>query len=40
MKTRLTANESAALASSIYMVCRKRNNEETAFYNEIKPAIE
>ena len=40
MRTRLRASESAALASSIYMVCRKRNRQETAFYNEIKPAIE
>jgi len=40
MKVRLRASESAALASSIYMVCRKRNTDETAFYNEIKPAIE
>lgn len=39
-KSRLRANDSAALASSIYMVCRKRNTEETAYYNEIKPAIE
>jgi adenine-specific DNA methylase len=40
MRTRLRASESAALASSIYMVCRKRNINETAYYNEIKPAIE
>jgi putative DNA methylase len=40
MKTRLRAGESAALASSIYMVCRKRNTDETAYYNEVKPAIE
>ena len=39
-KSRLRASESAALASSIYMVCRKRNTNETAFYNEIKPAVE
>jgi putative DNA methylase len=37
---RLRAKNSAALASSIYMVCRKRNTTETAYYNEIKPAIE
>ena len=40
MKTRLGAQDTASLASSIYMVCRKRNTDETAFYNEIKPAIE
>ena len=40
MKNRMRASESAALASSIYMVVRKRNKEETAFYTEIKPAIE
>jgi adenine-specific DNA methylase len=39
-KARPRAQGSAALASSIYMVCRKRNTNETAFYNEIKPAIE
>jgi len=40
MKNRLRASESAALASSIYMVCRKRNTNETAYYTEVKPAIE
>ena len=40
MKVRLRARDSAALASSIYMVCRKRNTDEIAYYNEIKPAIE
>jgi putative DNA methylase len=40
MKARLRASESAALASSIYMVCRKRSTSETAYYNEIKPAIQ
>ncbi|ADQ40238.1 protein of unknown function DUF1156 [Caldicellulosiruptor acetigenus I77R1B] len=40
MKARLRAKESAALASSIYMVCRKRTTNETAFYTEIKPQIE
>jgi len=40
MQARLRASESAALASSIYMVCRKRLNPEVAFYNEIKPQIE
>ncbi|MDI6895767.1 hypothetical protein [Methanocella conradii] len=40
MKARLRASESAALASSIYMVCRKRTKSETAYFNEIKPQIE
>jgi len=40
MQARLRAKESAALASSIYMVCRKRMEEKTAYFNEIKPAIE
>jgi len=40
MKSRLRAKESAALASSIYMVCRKRTEKKTAYFNEIKPQIE
>ncbi|BAF59041.1 adenine-specific DNA methylase [Pelotomaculum thermopropionicum SI] len=40
MQARLRAKESAALASSIYMVCRKRTTRETAYYNEIKPLVE
>lgn len=40
MKARLRAKESAALASSIYMVCRKRSKKETAYFNEIKPELE
>ncbi|MEM5855412.1 MAG: DNA methylase, partial [Candidatus Aenigmatarchaeota archaeon] len=40
MKERLRARESAALASSIYMVCRKRSEEKVAYFNEIKEAIE
>ena len=40
MKARLRAKESAALASSIYMVCRKRTTSETAYFNEIKPLLE
>jgi len=40
MKARLRASESAALASSIYMVCRKKTREETAYFNEIKDDIE
>ncbi len=40
MKTRLTAKETTSLASSIYMVCRKRTENKTAYFNEIKPHIE
>jgi adenine-specific DNA methylase len=40
MKSRLMAKESAALASSIYMVCRKLTERKTAYFNEIKPQIE
>ncbi len=40
MKARLRAKESAALASSIYMVCRKRTAKKTAYFNEIKTQIE
>ncbi len=40
MKARLRAQESATLASSIYMVCRKRTEKSTAYFNEIKPQIE
>ncbi len=40
MKARLRAKESATLASSIYMVCRKRTENKTAYFNEIKPQIE
>ena len=36
MKTRLRANESAALASSIYIVARKMERQPTGFYNEVK----
>jgi len=39
MKTRLRASESAALASSIYMICRKRTKQEVAYYDEIKEEI-
>jgi len=39
-RERLRAQESAALASSIYMVCRKRSKEEIAYFNEIKEKIE
>jgi len=40
MKARLRAKESAALASSIYMVCRKRTENKIAYYNEIKTQLE
>jgi len=40
MKERLRAQKSGALASSIYMICRKRVNKETAYFNEIKLEIE
>lgn len=33
---RLRANDSAALASSIYIVCRKIDRQPTAFYNDVK----
>ena len=39
-KTRLRAKESAVLASSVYMVCRKRTEEKTAYFNEIREKIE
>ena len=40
MKARLRARESAALASSVYMVCRKRREEKTAYLNEIRSEID
>lgn len=36
---RLRGQKSAALASSIYMVCRKTEREGVGFYNEIQPLI-
>jgi len=39
MKARLRAKESAALASSIYFVCRKMEREETGWLNEVKEEI-
>jgi len=36
---RLRAQESAALASSVYMVCRKRTKEKIAYFNEIRSDI-
>jgi len=37
---RLRAHESASLASSIYMVCRKRTKEEVTYFNEIRNEVE
>ena len=39
MKSRLRALDSAALASSIYMVARKFDRERTGFYREIRTAL-
>jgi len=39
MQTRLMAQESAALASSIYMVCRKRTAEEIGDFGEVQEEI-
>ncbi|MGB9894264.1 MAG: DUF1156 domain-containing protein, partial [Candidatus Saccharicenans sp.] len=39
MKARLRAKESAALASSIYFVCRKMERIETGWFNEVKEEI-
>ncbi|MCD6221375.1 DUF1156 domain-containing protein [bacterium] len=39
MESRLLANESAALASSIYIVARKIKREKTAFYNDVKQEL-
>jgi adenine-specific DNA methylase len=39
MKVRLRSASSAALASSIYMVCRKMDRESLGFWNELQPQI-
>jgi adenine-specific DNA methylase len=39
MKARLRAKESAALASSIYIVARKMQRSETGWFNEVKEEI-
>ena len=39
MKARLRANESAALASSIYIVARKMERQPTGFYSEVKEEL-
>lgn len=38
-KHRLRAAQSAALASSIYMVCRKTEREPLGFWNDIQPQV-
>ena len=38
-KSRLRSQESAALASSIYIVARKMEREPTGFYNEVKAEL-
>jgi len=40
MKTRLEAIKTATLASSVYMVCRKRTKNESAYFQEIRGRIE
>ena len=39
MQTRLLANETAALASSIYIVARKMQRQPTGFYNQVKEEL-
>ena len=39
MKSRLRSQESAALASSIYIAARKMERESTGFYNEVKEEL-
>jgi adenine-specific DNA methylase len=39
MRSRLAAAQTAALASSIYMVCRKTEREELGFWSDIQPQI-
>jgi adenine-specific DNA methylase len=39
MKSRLRAAQSAALASSIYMVCRKTVRDKIGFWNDIQPEV-
>ncbi|MFX0013330.1 MAG: DUF1156 domain-containing protein [Promethearchaeota archaeon] len=40
MKTRLRAKTSAALASSIYLVCRKYSQREIGYFHEIQQEVE
>jgi putative DNA methylase len=37
---RLRSQGSAALASSIYMICRKRTNDSSAYFNDVKSEIQ
>jgi len=39
-KGRLRAHKSATLASSVYMICRKRTKEKIAYFNEIRAEID
>lgn len=39
MQSRLRANESAALASSIYIIARKMERQPTGFYNDVKDEL-
>ncbi len=39
MQSRLRANESAALASSIYIAARKMQRQPTSFYNEVREEL-
>lgn len=39
MKARLRAKESAALASSIYIICRKMQKEPVGWFNEVKEKL-
>ncbi len=39
MQTRMRAKESAALASSIYIVTRKMQRESTGFYNQVRDEL-
>ncbi|MCS7301722.1 MAG: hypothetical protein NZ556_09250, partial [Fimbriimonadales bacterium] len=40
MKARLLAQESAALASSIYLVCRKRVSAAVGYWSEVRPQVQ
>ncbi|MEN3002302.1 MAG: DNA methylase, partial [Armatimonadota bacterium] len=40
MKTRLRAQESAAVASSIYLVCRKRTSAAVGYWSEVRPKVQ
>ena len=39
MKVRLNAQETASLASSIYIVCRKMERQETGWFSDVKKEI-